>query len=133
MSANCPRCGELLQKKEYDKPEQKIKREILEWIEAHSEHGIAWIHTSAGIWDEEKQCYRKNNSRFQINGVADIEGIWAGRPLYIEVKAPGNKLSDDQKEFLALVADYGAISLVAYSLRDVVPELLNFALEDNPE
>lgn len=121
---SCPRCGEIVKKKNYDNPEQRIKREILEWIEANSKYGIAWIHTSAGIWDAQRQCYRKNNSRFQINGVSDIEGIWRGKPLYIEVKAPGNKPSKDQDKFLENVSRYGAITMVAYSLQDVMDELL---------
>jgi hypothetical protein len=125
MAVNCPECGFNIKRKN-DNPEQKIKLEILEWIEAHSEHGIAWIHTSVGIWDQEKQIYRKNNSRFQWNGVSDIEGIWCGKPLYIEVKAASNRLSADQQEFIGIVSEYGAITIIAYSLRDAVSELLGY-------
>lgn len=56
-------------------------------------------------------------------GISDIIGIHRGRFLAIEVKRPGNKLSDRQARFLRSVSDAGGIALVAYSVDDVIDGL----------
>ena len=56
-------------------------------------------------------------------GIADIIGIFRGKFLAIEVKRPGNKLSDKQKAFLENVEKEGGIAIVAYSVNDVVSRL----------
>lgn len=53
-------------------------------------------------------------------GVADILGIFNGRPLAIEVKRPGNKPTEVQKEFLQKFEKKGGIAFVAYSLDEVI-------------
>jgi hypothetical protein len=62
---------------------------------------FTWRNNSVGVFDPIKKIYRKNNGKFSINGVADILGIYLGRPLAIEVKGYGGKLSPHQKDFLA--------------------------------
>lgn len=56
-------------------------------------------------------------------GVADILGIFRGKPLAIEVKMKGNKPTEKQKEYLARFKKEGGIAFVAYSLEDVQKEL----------
>lgn len=56
--------------------------------------------------------------------MADINGIWVGRPLFIEVKVPGKKPTPEQQEFLEDARKHGAIAFVAHSLDEVLNELL---------
>ena len=56
-------------------------------------------------------------------GISDIIGIYRGRFLAIEVKRPGNKLSDKQAQFLRSVSASGGIAMVAYSVDDVINDL----------
>lgn len=100
-------------------PEGKIKNEICTWLETQRYRCKFWVTQSIGIRG------RTNNSRWSCKGVSDINGIWEGRPLFIEVKAPGNKPSDEQKEFLNDAKKHGAIAFVAYSLNEVMGILSN--------
>lgn len=56
-------------------------------------------------------------------GVSDILGIYKARFLAIEVKRPGNKLTDAQVKFLKEVSDNGGIALVAHSTEEVIKAL----------
>jgi hypothetical protein len=56
-------------------------------------------------------------------GIADIIGIYRGKFLAIELKAPKGVLSDNQKVFLKRVLDEGGIAIVAKSLDDVIDGL----------
>jgi penicillin-binding protein-related factor A (putative recombinase) len=58
-----------------------------------------------------------------MRGVADILGIWNGRPLAIEVKTPTGKVSPHQKAFLDEWRKAGGIGFVARSWEDCVKEL----------
>lgn len=59
-------------------------------------------------------------------GSPDIIGILpGGQFLGIEVKVPGNKPTEKQKEFLARIDELGGKSFVATSIDDVQKELPN--------
>lgn len=104
--------------RKYKAPENAIKNEILAWL--RSERCFAWPNDSVGIWDKTKQIYRRKNSIFFIRGVADILGIWKGKPLAIETKSKIGKLSIEQEIFLKTFMDHGGIAIVARNLADVV-------------
>ncbi len=59
----------------------------------------------------------------QPKGVADILGIYRGKPLAIEVKAPGKKLSKDQEFFMECWKLEGGIAITANSAWDVIKAL----------
>ena len=58
-----------------------------------------------------------------VPGVSDILGCYRGRMMAIEVKCPGNKLTQLQKNFLDNVNEAGGIAFVAYCIEDVVEGL----------
>jgi hypothetical protein len=63
--------------------------------------------------------------RFGKIGSSDILGVLpGGRFLAIEVKAPGGRLSPEQKQFLAEIRDLGGLAVVAKSYRDIEAALL---------
>lgn len=62
-----------------------------------------------------------------VPGIADIPGIYKGRPLAIEVKAPKGKLAEPQKAFLDNWTREGGLAIVAWSVDDVIK-----GLEDKP-
>ena len=59
----------------------------------------------------------------QPNGVADILGIYRGRPLAIEVKGPNGTPTKAQVEFLLRWKQEGGIAIIAHSVDDVIEEL----------
>lgn len=54
-----------------------------------------------------------------MKGVADILGIYQGKPLAIEVKSKKGRLSEFQKTFLIRFHAQGGIAIVARSVDDV--------------
>jgi len=62
--------------------------------------------------------------RFGLPGSADITGILNdGRRLEIEVKAPGGRLSEKQKNFGAMIQKFGGVFFVVRSAAELL-ELL---------
>lgn len=58
-----------------------------------------------------------------IKGIFDIIGIYQSKPLAIEVKIPGKKLSPDQEEFLRKWIAAGGIGFMATSAEEVAEKL----------
>lgn len=74
------------------------------------------------IYDFQRKCYRKMG-KWTRAGVADIVGIYKGKPLYIEVKQKGKYASKEQKEFIAEVIEHGGIAFVASDIDEVKKQL----------
>ena len=87
-------------------PEGAVKKQICEWLEL--KRTFFWIQVSGG-----KFGGRRYSSRFIRVGVSDILGMWDGTLLAIEVKAPGGRVSDEQKKFLREVEEQGGIAFVS--------------------
>lgn len=80
------------------------------------------------------RCWRVNTGaarigdrfiRFGIKGQADIQGVLApsGRAVFIECKTRTGRLRPEQIAFGRMVAEMGALFIVARSLEDVDREL----------
>ncbi len=110
------------EKQKRNNPETQIKNSILGWLNLQRDC-MAWPNDSVGIYDPTKKRFRKKHSQFHRNGVADILGIWRGRPLAVEVKSERGRLSENQKDFLEVFKGCGGIAIVARSIEDVEAEL----------
>ena len=90
-----------------------LKRQIMDWL-----------NTQPGAYCRVIQISGIHGRKSLSKGVADILGAYKGRPLAIEVKVGANKPEPDQEEFLRLwMRRGGGISVVAYSLDDVITAL----------
>ena len=101
--------------------EKDIQNSIIEWLRWNG--AFVWQNDSTGVWDPVRKVYRKRHGGYFIKGVADILGIWRGRPLAIEVKRPGEYPNDDQRTFLRNFNKAGGIGMVARSIEDVMGRL----------
>jgi len=75
------------------KPEQKEQKNIIDWLKIKG--FFVYKNSSVGI-------YKKSTGSYipaQTKGVADLTAIKDGQVYQIEVKAPGGRQSDNQKEF----------------------------------
>lgn len=112
-------------------PEGQIKKSILEFLELYAKKApfLFWNQESVGIFDAKKGIYRKKKSRFQKNGIADIILVknYYDLPciIFLEVKAPGGKQSDDQKEFEKEVQSVNGFYFIVKSIDDVIVCLEN--------
>jgi len=102
-------------------PERAIQNEICAYLKLKG--AFIFIHDSVGIYDPRRGVFRRNRSPHRIKGVADILGIWQGRPLAIEVKTETGRVSPEQRAFLRSWDMAGGIGFVARKLEDVINEL----------
>ena len=98
-------------------PEGIVKNAICSWLSTQG--CFFFIHDSVGVFDPVRKRFRVNNSPYRVRGVADILGIWNGKPLAIEVKSEKGKLSEHQKLFLLRWQQAGGIAIVARSIDEV--------------
>lgn len=102
--------------------EQQIKNSILDWIALYPRKGFAWSVYNGAVYDPKIKMFRKR-AKWHRKGVSDICGIWCGKPLFIEVKTPGEVPSPEQVEFLAIAHHHGAIAFCTSSLQYAVNQL----------
>lgn len=102
--------------------ESLIQNQILTWLTQRKI--FVWRNNSVGVYDPVKRLYRKNMSKFSLNGTSDILGIIEGKLLAIEVKSETGRVSDAQKKFLNEVNAQGGVAFVARNVMDVEIELI---------
>lgn len=107
----------------FDLPEKEIEKNIISYL-GHRRI-MAWKVESQGTYDEKRGGYRKKPKWFR-KGVADILGIYRGKPLAIEVKNQKGKLSKEQLNFLVEFRQNGGIAMVARSIEEVEIQLSLF-------
>ena len=67
--------------------------------------------------------------RAGVKGCADITGLitGSGRRLEIEVKPPGMRQTQEQRDFQAMIEQFGGLYLVAHSAEEAVSAVLRAA------
>lgn len=96
--------------------EKAIETSIIQWLKWK---GIfAFKVENGGVYDERRGRYRFN-SVTRMRGVADIIGIFRGRPMAIEVKSESGRLSEHQESFLEEFEKQGGLAIVARSVEEV--------------
>lgn len=111
--------------------EQQIKNAILDYIRCFPRKGFAWSQYNGAVFDPEIGCFRRRN-KYQRDGVPDIIGIWARRPLMIEVKTKTGIVSSDQKHFLEQATHHGAIAFVCRSFQEAQKVLDSVDVSSSP-
>jgi hypothetical protein len=61
--------------------------------------------------------------RFGVPGQADIQGVMRGAALFIEAKRPGQRQTEQQRHFQAMVETFGHVYIVATSGADALEQL----------
>ena len=95
--------------------EADIQRTILDYLALR---GIFHYRNNSGAMVSEYKG-RKRFMRFGAAGSPDIVCVIGGRYVGIEVKRPGGKQSDDQKEFQARLEAAGGRYLVVHSVEQI--------------
>ena len=94
-----------------DKTETEIVREICQYL------------TARNIFHWRDKSGHTGGKRYGKSGVADILGIYKGRPLAIEVKCPNGATRSEQYKFLTEFQNRGGIQFIARSLEEVMERL----------
>ena len=109
-------------------PEGKIENEIFKFL--NDLGAFVFKHDSVGIYDPTTKRFRRSFNPNRVKGVSDILGIFAYRPLAIEVKTATGKVTPEQRVFIRRFQDQGGIAFVARSVKDVITELTKHFPED---
>ena len=101
--------------------EKQIETSILHYLKLK---GIfAWKNDTTGIYSEKRGAFIKRHSKFHMTGQSDILGIYQGKLLAIEVKAPKGRPTENQLQFLSRVKEEGGIAFIARSVDEVMNAL----------
>jgi len=104
--------------------ENLIEQSILQYLE-FLPGCYAWKNHTTGYFDTRTQTFKKQKSKYAINGVSDILGIYKGKLLAIEVKDPQNKSrTDSQNKFIETITRYGGLAFYATSVDEVKEKLV---------
>ena len=83
---------------------------------------LAFKIKSQGTFDPTTKRFRRPSKYYKL-GVADILGIYKGKPLAIEVKSEKGRLSIHQKIFLQQFQNHGGIAIIARSIEELEQKL----------
>jgi hypothetical protein len=97
--------------------ESDIQKQILDWLTL--KRIFHYRNNSGAFVDSQKHFYR-----FGALGSPDIICVIKGQYVGIEVKAPKGKQSEHQKAFQGTLEAAGGRYVLAYSIDDVLRELL---------
>lgn len=103
--------------------EGNVKRQICDYLSTRPDC-FFWVQESQGTYDRASGKFRKKLSKYQKNGVADIQLkiMILGAPVdvQIEVKSDKGRQSIKQKIFQKQVEFFGGFYFVARSVHDVI-------------
>lgn len=100
--------------------ETALVRSILDYL--HS-RGIFAYRNNTGALPWTDKAGRRRITKFGERGAPDIIGCKNGQMICIECKIPGNKPTEEQYAWLSRAEHAGAITMVAYSIDDVMKHL----------
>lgn len=110
-----------------DEPtEAQVLSSVLTFLKRHP--NVVWVsrmNSAAGKLVRGQGAQQVSQfMRFGFPGCPDIHGMLkGGRALYVEVKRPSGRLTDEQREFLQQAANHGGCAFVARSIDDCVRAL----------
>lgn len=102
--------------------EQQIKHSIGDYLSYLRRRDVLdfWFTHSVGQYDAKRRVWRSRNSKYDRLGIADISGVLkGGKAIFIEVKTKRGVQSEDQKLFEQSCKLFGAIYILARSVKDV--------------
>jgi hypothetical protein len=90
-------------------PESQVLKQCLQLLRVRGL--MVWRSNNVPVYDRAAGRYRGFRG---LKGVADVLGcLPGGRLLAVECKAPGGRLTDDQRNFLDSVRALGGLAFVA--------------------
>ena len=98
--------------------EYELHKNVVEWL-LWQKPDCVWFHPYNGAYMS-KATAGKGKALGVLPGVADLVFVLpGGRVGFIELKAPGRKLSDNQIAFVGAVVRLDAFYVMACSIEDV--------------
>lgn len=101
--------------------EKDLERAIIKRLNSFDD---CMVFKSSYTFSKNRKVYGAHQFPYAPKGVADILGIFRTKPIAIEVKWNGGRVSQDQQKFLADFKSKGGIALVINSIEDLEQCLL---------
>jgi hypothetical protein len=109
------------------RPEDGIHIAVCEHLRLRARPGVLWLHAANG--GLRNPCEAARFKRMGVLAGASDLLLWhQGNSFALELKAPGGRLSDRQKQFLAAFNDAGGHSACAEGIDDAIAALEGWGL-----
>lgn len=107
--------------------EDQIQAAVVLHLTIRATPGIVWWHTPNGGLRNVGEARRLKTLGVKA-GVPDLLAVREGRLFAVELKAPGGRVSDAQREMLAALEAAGVATAVAYGLDEALATLESWCL-----
>jgi len=108
-------------------PEQQIQRALCDHLRLRAKRGVLWLHPANGGLRNPREAARFKRIGV-LPGASDLLLWHEGNAFALELKAPGGRLSDAQKQFLAAFNEAGGHSACAEGIDDAIAALEGWRL-----
>jgi hypothetical protein len=108
-----------------NRPEEALQRSVAQYLDIALPEDAEWFAISNGFKRSKAEA-GVAKAMGQKAGVPDVEIIHRGRAIFIELKAPGRKLSERQHETTRSLVKAGAYVAMCSSLSEVEEYLSAF-------
>lgn len=102
--------------------EEQIQAAVVLHLHVRAMPGVVWWHTPNGGYRNATEAGRFKALGVKA-GIPDLIALRAGQLFAIELKAPGGRVSEAQREMLAALEQAGAKTAVAFGLDDALDVL----------
>ena len=101
--------------------ESEIQRSILDYLDIRKKKMgyMFWRANTVGIYDPTTKGFR-TMPKYSMSGTPDINLIWNGQYIGLEVKREKTKQSENQKEFEKQSKEAGAEYYVVRGIDDII-------------
>jgi hypothetical protein len=110
-----------------NRPEDAIQRAVFEHLTVRGASDVFAFHPANGGWRSRIEAAILKGLGVRP-GVPDVIAIKAGQAYAIELKAPGGRMTEAQREAHAALRAAGAAVVVAYGLDDAIDHLERWKL-----
>jgi VRR-NUC domain len=109
------------------RPEQQIQRSVFAHLAARPAAGVFAFHCPNGGWRSPVEAAIMKGLGV-VAGIPDLLAIRAGQVFALELKAPGGRVRDAQRDTMAALQAAGAICAVADDLDSAIARLEEWGL-----
>jgi hypothetical protein len=110
-----------------NRPEQQIQRSVVQHLEWRARRGVWWTHIPlGGLRSKIEAAILK--AQGTTRGTPDLLIVASGRAHFLELKAPGGRLTDVQRACHDALRRAGAEIATAFGLDEALAQLQRWGL-----
>jgi hypothetical protein len=108
-------------------PERAIQRAVLDHLAWRAPAGVMWFHIPNGGYRKPVEAAILKADGV-ISGMPDLGLVVAGRAYFLELKAPGGRLSQTQRDCHEMLRAAGAVVMTAAGVDEAMSALQDMGI-----